>query len=475
VADWPLRVRVLRSEDAVGKANANLVAARRAKDDEFYTEYSDIEAQVTAYVAYDPHVFRDKTVLLPADNPAWSNFTKFFTERFTEFGLKRLVSTVFRAEGTDRGQVYILDRDDPTVTKWHWLNSDGDFRSIEVTALRNEADFIITNPPFSLFRAMLSWAESADKKLLLVGNMNAITYKDTFSLIESNRLWLGAHPMKAMTFRRPDGTTQSFGNIAWFTNIDHGRRHVPLDLRPAADNLALNPSLQGQYRYARYLNNPDVIEVPRTGAIPSDYPDVMGVPISFLDKYDPEQFHILGMEGNPVLGSAGDPTAIYSRILIQHVVPPARGPDRAAALRGLAILKHHDERRYRKALRAVKDSNTHVWKQLEDYATAQAPLVSPNLASSAFLRGLVLLEVTEPARYRRALLAIWRGLPQVWPQLEEYGASREREILGLLRLSESEPNRGIAAVAAIHADTPGVWEQLAAYADSHKVAEATKH
>jgi hypothetical protein len=191
--------------------------------------------------------------------------------------------------------------------EWGYLEGDGDFRSDEIKALRDEADVIITNPPFSLFREFLAWIVEADKRFALIGNMNAITYKEVFPLIKENRVWLGNgfHAGNAY-FSSPvnrqyasgvfdeDSGLVKFRNVIWFTNLDHGRRHQPLPLMTEADNIKFSKHKQVKdVRYQKY-DNYDAIEIPFTDAIPSDYDGVMGVPISFLDKYNPEQFEIVG-------------------------------------------------------------------------------------------------------------------------------------------------------------------------------------
>ncbi len=325
--------------------NDNLTVAKKAKFDEFYTQYHDIEKEISAYIEFDPDVFRDKTVLLPCDDPEWSNFTKFFAQNFEKFGLKKLISTSYAVESktyksvyqptlfeirdpqydkyktTKNGKIFILDRDktgngrvDVEDLEWHYLAGDGDFRSVEIKQLRDEADIIITNPPFSLFREFLAWIVEVNKQFVIIANMNAITYKEVFPLIKNNKLWLGATGNGIdMVFGVPAGTEveESYkqkaarlgyvgdytrlGNSCWFTNIDHGRRHQPLPLMTMVDNLkySKHKEIKGKQAYARY-DNYEAIEVPFTDAIPSDYDGVMGVPISFLDKYDPEQFEIVG-------------------------------------------------------------------------------------------------------------------------------------------------------------------------------------
>ena len=203
-------------------ANTNLGAAKAARNDEFYTQYPDIEREVNAYLEYDPDVFRGKTILLPCDDPEWSNFTKYFAQNFDRFGLRRLVSTSFAPDSKrysftyeptlfetldprfdedmtkTRGKIFVLDKDrtgdgriDVNDLEWEYLEGDGDFRSDEVKRLRDEADFIITNPPFSLFREFLAWIIEADKRFLIIGNMNAICYKEAFPLIKDNKMWYG--------------------------------------------------------------------------------------------------------------------------------------------------------------------------------------------------------------------------------------------------------------------------------------------
>ena len=320
-------------------ANSNLKEAKAAKNDEFYTQFHDIEVEMNAYLEYDPNVFRGKTVLLPCDDPEWSNFTRYFAAKFDELGLKKLISTSYAPESKKyktpyqpslfeqdapqfdrdktaiKGKIFMLEQDksgDGRINiddlEWEYLEGDGDFRSKEVTKLRDEADFVITNPPFSLFREFLAWIMEGKKKFVIIGNMNCITYKEVFPLIKDNKVWLGIPFPGGNAFFRPalqgnyasgvydEGTNLvKFRNCIWLTNIDHGRRHQPLSLMTMADNLrySKHKEIRGKTAYEHY-DNYDAIEVPFTDAIPSDYDGVMGVPISFLDKYCPEQFEILG-------------------------------------------------------------------------------------------------------------------------------------------------------------------------------------
>ena len=324
-------------------ANKNLQGAKNAKNDEFYTQYYDIEREINAYLEFNPDVFRGKTVLLPCDDPEWSNFTLYFAQHFQTLGLKKLISTSYAPESkrlktpyqpslfeqeapqfdpsktSIRGKIFMLDHDidgdgriDFHDLQWEYLEGDGDFRSAEIRKMRDEADIIVTNPPFSLFREFLSWIVETSKSFLIIGNQNAITYKEVFPLIKDNHIWLGATGFSTdMVFAVPEGSTVAeadkkkaerlgyvgnytrLGNSCWFTNLDHGRRHQPLSLMTMEENIMY--SKHKQIRGVGYLkyDNYDAIEVPFTDAIPSDYTGVMGVPITFLDKYCPDQFEIL--------------------------------------------------------------------------------------------------------------------------------------------------------------------------------------
>lgn len=335
---------------AVETNNGHLSAARSAKNDEFYTQWADIEREMNAYLEYDPDVFRGKVILLPCDDPEWSNFAKFFALHFMDYGIKKLISTSFAPDSNPAGQFYqptLFETSDPQFDpaktrlngkkfvlepkdinddgvvniedlEWEYLQGNGDFRSDEVTALRDEADIVITNPPFSLFREFVAWVMDGGTQCSVVGNGNAITYKDIFALIKGNRLWKGATANNTdMVFGVPKGVEISksdrekaeklgypsdetydytrLGNACWFTNIDHGRRHEPLQLMTAADNrrFSKHKEVRG-FDYRRY-DNFDAIEVPFTDAIPSDHDGMMGVPISFLDKYNPDQFEIISL------------------------------------------------------------------------------------------------------------------------------------------------------------------------------------
>lgn len=321
-------------------ANTNLANAKNAKNDEFYTQYSDIQKEINAYLEYDPDVFRGKTVLLPCDDPEWSNFTKFFAQNFELFGLKKLISTSYAVESKKikdwqptlfetespyydadksrtHGKIFILDEDinsdgrfNINDLRWNYLEGDGDFRSDEVKALRDEADIIITNPPFSLFREFMAWLMEADKLFICIGSMNAVSYKEIFPLIRDNKVWLGNgfHAGNAY-FAIPNSATRNyvdgvydastnlvkFRNCCWLTNIDHGRRHEPLPLMTKEDNILYSKHKEIKGKGYVHYENYDAIEVPYVDAIPDDYNGYMGVPQTFLDKYCPEQFEIIGI------------------------------------------------------------------------------------------------------------------------------------------------------------------------------------
>lgn len=367
-------------------ANANLNSARWQGGDEFYTQWADIEREMNAYLEFDPDVFRGKTVLLPCDDPEWSNFTKFFALHFRDFGLKKLISTSYapnsnagaahytptlfelddpqydESKSMERGRMFVLEPKDVNADgkididdlQWVYLDGDGDFRSDEVTALRDEADFIITNPPFSLFREFIAWLMDADVKFAVIGSNNAITYREVFPLIRSERMWVGATGnSNDMVFGVPKGADikdadrqkaeklgypadedydyTRLGNSCWFTNIDHGRRHEPLQLMTAEDNLRFSRHADVRNLGYRTYDNFDAIEVKWVDSIPDDFSGVMGVPVSYLDKHNPDQFELIGMSAYGLVPAEfkkphrlghhrphiGD-KAIYQRIFIRR-------------------------------------------------------------------------------------------------------------------------------------------------------------
>lgn len=373
-------------------ANDNLTKAKKAKNDEFYTQYGDIQKEMEAYLDYDSDVFRDKVVYCNCDDPFESNFFRYFVLNFNKLGLKQLITTSYKPSPVANTQLALFG-DDLTLTKskgrpkinankfiinevhdidgdgefnlkdvaqqlkankhneWTPLEGDGDFRSDECINLLKQSDIVVTNPPFSLFREYVKQLFDFDKKFVIIGNMNAITYKEIFPLIKANRLWLGATGNGSdMVFAVPNGAEIAesdrqkaarlgyvgdytrLGNSCWFSCLDHGRRHQPLPLMTMEDNLkySRHKEIKGKKAYDKY-DNYDAIEVPFTNAIPSDFDGVMGVPISFLDKYSPEQFEIVGGTANGQVPNEfkignykvyNNPISngrkIYQRVLIRH-------------------------------------------------------------------------------------------------------------------------------------------------------------
>ena len=327
--------------------NTNLGAAKAAKNDEFYTQYADIQKEINAYLEYNPDTFRDKTVLLPCDDPEWSNFTRFFAQNFERLGLKRLISTSYAVESKKyknyqptlfetespmfdidktriKGKIFELTHDtnqngriDIDDLEWHYLDGDGDFRSKEVCKLRDEADVIVTNPPFSLFREFVEWIVTANKLFLIIGSQGAVGYKEIFPMIRDNKIWLGNGFNAGNAYFKFNGDCSGFANgvynpetglvkfrnCCWMTNMEHGRRHEPMQLMSMKDNLRFGKHKDlNEIGYVHYENY-DAIDVPYTDSIPNDYEGTMGVPVTFLDKYCPEQFEIIGL-GSGYLGQS---------------------------------------------------------------------------------------------------------------------------------------------------------------------------
>jgi hypothetical protein len=305
----------------MGKSqNKNLHNAKKGKNDEFYTQLSDIERELKHY----KHHFKDKVVYCNCDDPRVSDFFHYFSYNFDKLGLKKLITTCYKSQSWDlfsdnssERAIYLEyngDKNgnkvpDPEEIGIHNLEGDGDFRSKESIELLKQADIVVTNPPFSLFREYVAQLIEYDKKFLIVGSRNAITYKEVFPLIMNNKLWLGPtitsgdrefqvpdeYPVTASGWRIDEEGKKylRIKGVRWFTNIDHGRRHQILPLMTMADNIKFNKKFKGKKMYDKY-DNFDAIEVPFTDAIPSDYEGIMGVPISFLDKYNPDQIEIIG-------------------------------------------------------------------------------------------------------------------------------------------------------------------------------------
>ena len=376
-------------------ANNNLTSAKKARNDEFYTQYEDIQKEVQAYIDYNPDVFRGKVVYLNCDDPYESNFFKFFANKFNAYGIKKLVATSYfnspvagtelqisllpdmpdkeispvkkssqqtnttTEDGETKGRVIeitevadengdgIYDLED--IKKIIQANGGGkplkgdddfppgDFRSKECVKLLKQADIVVTNPPFSLFREYVAQLFEYDKKFLIIGNMNAITYKEIFPKIKENKMWLGVTGFnQGMFFFVPDdfihAKTYKFekkgpngrkinrvAGVCWFANIDHGKRHQPLELMSMEQNKKFNNSIiKSELAYKKY-DNYDAIEVPLVQAIPNDYDGAMGVPITFLDKYNPDQFEIIKFRhGNDGKDLAIEGKTPYFRMLIKR-------------------------------------------------------------------------------------------------------------------------------------------------------------
>jgi hypothetical protein len=290
-------------------AKKDLLQAQKNKNDEFYTRLEDVRKGILPFVDHDPNVFRNKTILLPCDEIGKSEFYNFFEANQQEFGVGKIHAS--------------------------WLPTD--FRSEAVKEMLEDSDFVITNPPFSLLREMIAWVVAADKKFLLLGNLNAISYRDVFPLIATNRLWLGPDFNKTKRFYVPadfqysetykgvrvmDGRAVAHvPACCWLTNIDHGIRHEKRILRGQRELLekARTKYSEADFKavYAKY-DNAEAIEVPAVDLIPSDYDGVMGVPITFIGSYNPEQFEIVGFRK----GDDGKDLSVlgktpYARVLIR--------------------------------------------------------------------------------------------------------------------------------------------------------------
>jgi hypothetical protein len=384
--------------------NRGLVAAKAAKQDEFYTQYVDIQKEVEAYLEFDSDTFRGKVVYCNCDDPFESNFFRYFASNFNKLGLKRLVTTSYDGspiagqgelfpeytEGNARRKnpkalAVILDhvkdengdgaaniedvklflkrnRAARIALKGDDRYGGGDFRSAECLAFLKESDIVVTNPPFSLFREYVAQLVEHRKKFLLIGPKNAVTYKEIFPLIQDTKLWIGSGFANGNAyFSIPDAAVREFAegvydastglvkfrNVGWFTNMDHGRRHQELPLMTMQDNLKFSKhkEIKGKASYDQYVNY-DGIEVPFIDAIPSDYDGAMGVPITFLDKYNPDQFEILGssmalgrpmsqvakkgsyLQGGPrfyIANGDGTYRRMYDRIVIRRRPQTAKG------------------------------------------------------------------------------------------------------------------------------------------------------
>lgn len=295
-------------------ANANLSNAKRAKNDEFYTQLSDIENELKHYKNH----FAGKVVYCNCDDARESNFFRFFQKKFNDYGLKKLITTSYNENG--HGSVLVYEGDtngngklDDNEVKVSELKGNGDFRSEECIELLKESDIVVTNPPFSLFREFIATLVQYDKKFLVIGNKNAITYKEIFPLIKENKLWLGYYCPNEFRLPNGDTTKKVNGLCRWFTNLDYSKRH---------EDLILYKKYTAE-EFPKY-DNYDAIEVSKTSDIPMDYDGIIGVPITFLDKFNPSQFEIVGIANSARwIGSYPCYTIIngrkiYNRILIKR-------------------------------------------------------------------------------------------------------------------------------------------------------------
>ena len=276
----------------MSQSNKNLHKANKAKNDEFYTRLEDIEKELNNY---NPTVFKDKVILCNCDDPTISNFWVFFHIHFSHLGLKKLIATHYNRDGS-HSYAMTYDsknpKDDIDLSKGIKipLKDNGDFRNSECVDFLKQSDLVVTNPPFSLFREYIAQLEQYHKQFIVIGNPNAITYKEIFPLIKDNKLWLGfLHPKE---FDTPNGITKKANVLTyWFTNVDTKKLHHNIEtVYRWYKRKEKYPDLYPKY------DNYDAIEVSRVSQIPLDYDGIMGVPITFLDKFNPDQFEIIGAD-----------------------------------------------------------------------------------------------------------------------------------------------------------------------------------
>lgn len=290
----------------MANTNKNLHSAKITKKDEFYTLLTDIEKELKHY----KHYFKDKVIYCNCDNPEWSAFWEYFHLNFEELGLKKLISTHYSSSSPVYKMEYTGGNDkDVRVGIKIPLEGSGDFRNQECLNILEEADIVVSNPPFSLFREYVAVLTKYNKKFLIIGSKNAITYRDFFPLLKNNEVWVGYNNVSK--FKQSNGEMKKFGNIGWFTNLDIQKRHEDLIL-------VKNYSPEEYLKYDNY----DAINIDKVAHIPVDYDGVMGVPITFLDKYNPEQFEIVSFrKGNDgkdlVFTKEGQIVQPYFRILVQ--------------------------------------------------------------------------------------------------------------------------------------------------------------
>lgn len=288
-------------------SNRNLLEAKKNKNNEFYTMLCDVEAEV---VNYKEH-FNGKIVFCNCDDPTWSAFWQYFHLNFENLGLKKLVATHYDKEKSTYKMEYI-GGDDNNIEAGvkTQLEGNGDFSSLECVELLDECDIVVSNPPFSEFRRYVSLLVEHKKRFLIIGSKNAITYKEFFPLLKDNKVWIGCNNVKE--FRQPDGSVKKFGNVGWYTNLDVAKRH---------DKLILCKNYSPE-EYPKY-DNYNAINVDKVSEIPCDYDGVMGVPITFIDYYCPEQFEIVafrkGEDGKDLVFTRdSERVQPYFRILVRR-------------------------------------------------------------------------------------------------------------------------------------------------------------
>ena len=276
--------------------NANLHKAKNAKNDEFYTLLTDVSKELMHYKSH----FRGKVVFCNCDDPTWSAFWKYFHLNFAHLGLKKLISTHYdRTQPTYKMEYEGGDDNDIEVGVVTPLEGNGDFRNAECIELLKEADIVVTNPPFSLFREYVAQLMEYKKKFLIIGNKNSITYKEFFPLLKDDKVWIGYE--SPSEFNTPEGTTKKINGLSrWFTNLDIKKRHEKLILWK-------NYTPEEYPHYDNY----DAINVDKVSDIPCDYYGAMGVPVTFMDKYNPEQFTVLGLLQSSTDEQAGTPNLRY--------------------------------------------------------------------------------------------------------------------------------------------------------------------
>lgn len=334
-------------------ANSNLRTASTAKNDEFYTQLSDIEKELRHYKDH----FKDKVVFCNCDDPRFSNFFHYFSYNFENLGLKKLITTCYKNQDRDLFSThqsekaiyleYTGDRNgdkvpNPEEIGIHELEGDGDFRSTESIELLKQADIVVTNPPFSLFREYVEQLIEYDKKFIIIGNKNAITYREIFKPIKENKMWIGVTAMgtdmlfdvpdhfakileetkkEGSAYKKVNGITKGRAQTVWFTNLDNRKRH---------EDLTLFKLYKGNEEEYPFYDNYNAINVNKVVDIPIDYTGYIGVPITFLDKYSPEQFEIIdALNRYSILEGPTDETRgkylaqvngkpCYVRIVIKH-------------------------------------------------------------------------------------------------------------------------------------------------------------